>query len=133
MSECDLNQWVRQQLPDCDVLRIENTAERGVPDMNICHKGREAWLECKLFVRDKVLLRPAQFAWGMRRSSHGGRVCVLAWDVNEDRLRGWVYPDIEIIPQGKYLMIMSPVKFCGGRKRGHTQFDLKSFLYLDVT
>lgn len=88
----------------CDVTTIESSTGRGIPDVNICHRGIEVWTELKIFTAGRVLLRPEQYAWGMRRSvSHGGRVFVVALHPN-NRLHFFQLPNL-ITKHGKYLAL----------------------------
>lgn len=81
--------WLKQQYdgPDVDWQRIETMAGAGVPDVNVCARGVEAWLELKVMryrrasFRSMVLsfqLRKAQLAWLVRRNRAGGRAWVVA-------------------------------------------------------
>lgn len=49
---------------------------RGVPDTNMCHDGRECWIEFKATPGWQVELRPEQVSWLSRRGRAGGRVFV---------------------------------------------------------
>lgn len=89
----------------CHVVAIENNIGRGMPDLNICHDGKEVWVELKVFSIGRVLIRPEQYAWGMKRSvEHGGTVYIAALHPN-DRIHFWKFPDFFVGPYGKYLMI----------------------------
>lgn len=104
MSEDDFRQRVRTALKGCDVMRVETGIHHGVPDLNVCRLGVEAWVELKIEERRGILLRPAQFAWGTRRASHGGRVCVIS------SLNDWVRVDrfpLSVVRVGEYLAITS--------------------------
>lgn len=88
----------------CHVVAIENNIGRGTPDLNICHKGIEVWVELKIFVGGRVLIRPEQNAWGMNRGlAHNGRVFIAALHPN-DRIHFWKFP-IFTVPHGKYLSV----------------------------
>jgi len=126
-DEQKLNAWIREQLRDtCDVVRVENTIGGGMPDLNICYQGREVWVESKVLVLGRVLIRKEQFAWGIRRSSHGGRVMVLAWHVCANTLYGWTYPRVNVKEHGKYLEITNDTAIYGFCDKS---FPLKTFLF----
>lgn len=114
-SESDFKKWFVAQLKkDCDITPIETSTSRGVPDLNLCRQGVEIWVELKLFVGGRVLLRPEQYAWGMRRSMHGGRSFVVAWHKSE-YLMIWRFP-LTVLPHNKYVYITSAPDV----PRGHT-------------
>lgn len=106
-SESEFRTWFIKKMRDLgvDAISIENTTSRGVPDVNLCYHGREMWCELKLFVGGRVLIRPEQFAWGMRRSNHGGNVLLLALHPNK-RIHVFAYP-LTVQQHGKYLSAMS--------------------------
>lgn len=106
MSEKEFAIKVRAALHDCHVLRIEMAIERGVPDMNVCYQGRECWVELKLFVKGRILLRPAQYAWSTRRSvAHQGRIFVVSL-YDTDWVHVHKFP-LSVMECGKYLAISS--------------------------
>jgi len=89
----------------CDVATIESTTGRGIPDVNICYQGVEVWTELKIFQGGRVLLRPEQYAWGVRRTiEHRGRVFVVALHPN-DRLHIFPFTGLFVTPHGKYVSI----------------------------
>lgn len=73
--------------------RIENIAGVGIPDVNLCLKGRDYWIELK--VDEKVPIVPARFLggaidlstwkrlnplqrlWHIKRTAQGGAVLLL--------------------------------------------------------
>lgn len=65
------------------VQRIENTAGVGVPDVNICYKGREYWIELKV-CQPEILVRVEQWAWHNRRMANGGKCFLLAYSYEEE-------------------------------------------------
>jgi Holliday junction resolvase len=67
---------IRLMIPG-DIIRIENAAGVGTPDVNACWKGNEVWLELKVCPENKVLVRKEQRVWGFRRSRAGGTVWVI--------------------------------------------------------
>ncbi len=58
--------------------RIENTAGTGISDVSACNKGREVWLELKVFHGNNIHFRSSQRIWITRRVAVGGKVLVLA-------------------------------------------------------
>ena len=59
------------------VQRIEATGN-GIPDLNVCCNGVEAWFELKIIETCHILLRKEQWAWMRRRVSEGGQCYILA-------------------------------------------------------
>lgn len=69
------------------VQRIEDSASVGVPDLNVCVKGGEGWVEFKHVDEQKVPkraatpmkigLKPEQAIWLNQRTSVGGNAYVL--------------------------------------------------------
>lgn len=100
-------QWFRKQLPPgADCVRIENTVGGGMPDVNVCWRGIELWIELKVHMRGLVLLRPDQFAWLNRRAAASGRVFVVAkMDVD---FYVWKFPHTEVVQYTKYLSLGGP-------------------------
>ena len=96
-------QWFRDQCSGMDVMRVENTTMGGVPDVNICSHGQEIWVELKVYVGGRVLIRPDQFAWGHRRAFHKGNCFIVAY--HPAAVHVWKFPHIVTIPRGKYLSV----------------------------
>lgn len=58
-----------------DWQRIESALTGGgIPDINGCLDGVEAWVELKFTTAWSVAFRPAQIGWAERRMRAGGRV-----------------------------------------------------------
>jgi hypothetical protein len=103
-------QQFRKNLPKyADCVRVENVLQSGMPDVNVCLDGREIWVELKCYDHSKVLIRPQQYAWGMRRAETLGRVFIVALHPSNN-IHVWMFPRIDVIPDGKYLMVGS--RFC---------------------
>lgn len=100
--------WLRPKLPG-HVIRIENSVGQGMPDANVCDGGREFWLELK-YGHSEVLLRPHQYAWGMRRAAHGGHVFIINYCPRCDEIAIIRYP-FPVEKKGKYLAIGPGAKF----------------------
>lgn len=98
-------QWVNKRFPiGADICRIETTTMGGMPDLNVCCRGIEVWIELKCFVGGRVLLRPQQNAWLHRRAWSGGRCYVVARHESGDHV--WK-PPFGTAPHGKYLQIVT--------------------------
>jgi len=113
-SEVKFNAWIQTLFPHpADARRIETTTESGMPDLNICYQGMEAWVESKVLYPKGVLLRKEQWAWSNRRANAGGSVFVLAWDEQFDEVLGWKLPNITVFPSGdhKTLVIQNKADF----------------------
>ena len=73
MKESTFWALMKTNLPG-HVTRIENTAGIGTPDVNICHKGVEVWLELKVAKGHYIFLRTSQVAFCVRRVAEKGRI-----------------------------------------------------------
>lgn len=70
-----------------DVMRVENMTQDGTPDVNVCHGGREVWIELKhvhafpkrlsTTIGKKEWIRRAQVDWAYARIQAGGAVFLL--------------------------------------------------------
>lgn len=98
-------QWFRKQLPiNADCCRIETSTMGGMPDTNICWMGQEIWVELKVFVGGRTLIRPEQNAWMCRRAAAGGKIFLMARHESGEIAVWW--PDLfHVIPHGKYLHV----------------------------
>lgn len=68
-------QVLRDYWPHVDKQRIETGGTGlGIPDVNACLRGVEAWIELKGTDAWAVTIRPEQVAWIERRARAGGRV-----------------------------------------------------------
>ena len=73
MNEGNVRQMLREKLgKDCHFCPIENSAGTGIPDVNICYRGCDFWIEIKYreeapkrkdTVALKGYLRPQQKVW----------------------------------------------------------------------
>jgi len=94
MSEKNLRHWLSREIRKRGghVQNIEDAYSTGVPDMNICINGREAWIECKYLkawpkragTGVRVKFRPGQVNWLVKRGRAGGRAFV-ALQVGDER------------------------------------------------
>lgn len=107
-QEDRFREWIRSNLPsDCHVQRIETVTSSGVPDLNLCWRGKEVWAELKVLPHDNVLLRKEQYAWGIRRSKAGGNVIVLNLIEERDVLEVYRFDYIQVEPYSiKYVRII---------------------------
>ena len=88
MTEAGFWRSLRRRLPPGHVIRVENSADPGTPDVSFCFSGLEGFLELKYRPRyprdtlpllgDRYGLRPTQVLWIPQRVSAGGRVGILA-------------------------------------------------------
>lgn len=76
MTESDFWLQCKSNLPG-HMVRIENVAGVGTPDVNACHDGVECWLELKVAKGHQIYFRSAQIVFMTRRVAEGGRVFVL--------------------------------------------------------
>ncbi len=78
--EAKLSEKVRQGLREwCDIERIENRVNLGIPDMLIGVGNRFVMLELKVATGRKVELRPHQVAFHMRHGRLGRPGFILVW------------------------------------------------------
>jgi hypothetical protein len=126
-EEQKLYQRIKEQF-DGDLLRIENAASAGAPDLNWCIDGAEGWIELKIREHNRVLLRKFQYAWGIRRSRYGGKVFVVCSD--NELYHVWRYPNIHVVTYNdKYVAIHNAQIFTTDRV-SVLHFYLKSELSL---
>ena len=69
---------LRENTPNVQWTRVENTAVPGAPDIHGFRHGRDIWIETKIFHGNKISFRPTQIAWIMKRQAHGGNTWILA-------------------------------------------------------
>lgn len=71
----NLRSIIKDHLRHIDWQSIESALTGGgIPDLNGCCDGVEAWVECKRASAWTVKIRPAQIGWSKKRIRHGGRV-----------------------------------------------------------
>jgi hypothetical protein len=75
-----------------------------MPDTNICFDGMERWVELKVYVSGRVLIRKEQRAWGFRRYVSKGECYILAQHPS-GVMHLWKFPNITAIVHGKYLWV----------------------------
>ena len=87
---------LKKKLPlNSDVIRVENPACPGTPDVNMCTDGVETWPELKQvagFPKRETTpvftgaLRADQVLWHIRRSRAGGRSYIVGYVESEDKI-----------------------------------------------
>lgn len=78
--EATFYRWIATKLTEfgCEHWdRIESSTSKGIPDLDICHKGRCTKIELKAEKGNQVHLRPEQRNWINKRVKSGGRVFIL--------------------------------------------------------
>lgn len=78
MKEAALWQSLKAGIPEPHWSRVENVAGTGIPDVNGCLRGREIWLELKMFSGNQLRVRNSQLVWMRKRIEAGGSVALLA-------------------------------------------------------
>ncbi len=106
--------WLKPHLKG-HVQRIENSIERGTPDVNICHEGKEIWLELKVPKSSNCVdIRKEQRVWAVRRSLAGGKVFVLARN-ESGILSAWRMPVVTVTVNDTYQRICENPHFFSPR------------------
>lgn len=81
MKENELWADIHRHWPNAHAVRIENSASFGDPDVNVCYKGVDFWLELKIEVKGSFVIRPTQLAWISKRLQAGANnVFVFTYD-----------------------------------------------------
>jgi hypothetical protein len=82
--EQKLNKWIIDACNNAKmhICRIENSVLSGMPDFTIALGEMEIWLESKALTSKKLVIRPAQYAWMVKRSTKGG-ICMVVWRKNK--------------------------------------------------
>ncbi len=100
VKESEFWGWLRDELtmgfPGIHIQRIESgSTASGIPDVNLCYKGIEAWIELKAAkltqrspVKGRFDLRADQASWLEKRSRAGGKAWVLVGVPNYDESEG---------------------------------------------
>ena len=94
MAELRAYAYLKARFPAAHFQRLETWAGVGVPDINACFRGVEAWVECKEILRPAKAsspirhpkVREAQIAWETHRRFVGGRTFVALMLGEEFRL-----------------------------------------------
>lgn len=119
-------QRLRPHVPG-HVFRIENGLGAGMPDVNACYQGKEAWIELKVWIPGAgVLLRKEQYAWGRGRAVAGGKVFVICEAEDAGVVLCFAYPQFLVSPYGrseKYVSIDDATK--AGTSTLHTWSQIK--------
>jgi hypothetical protein len=119
MSDGGLHLVFKKHLVGAHIQRLESgMTGGGIPDVNACRDGVEAWIEYKSirgWVLPKTNRRPAQVGWIEGRLRHGGRcfVAVRQLGMGRDDLwlfSGWALRDLH---QGLRLHAVPPAHLLG--------------------
>lgn len=83
-NEDDFRRYVAECAADCHVSHIEShLTSAGIPDLNICMRGTELWLELKVMSsRKPPKMRATQKKWHVDRFEHGGISWVVTLDLD---------------------------------------------------
>lgn len=85
---------LKKQLPEGHIVRVENPANPGTPDVNMCVQGVECWPELKqvksLPKRPETpvftgCLKPEQVLWHKLRSRAGGKSYIIGYVEESDK------------------------------------------------
>lgn len=100
--ETKFYQKLKTAMKDLDFQRIETSTALGVPDVNVCRlDGQECWIELKVPVQNKIVLRKEQYAWGMRRAKmFNAKVWVAVFQM-ERYVEFYRFPMFQVEPRGK--------------------------------
>ena len=94
MKESDFRRWIcqslRQEGADCQT--VETSTGNGVPDVNVCWRGIEFWLELKCIPSTIPYIRASQHAWSMRRNQAGGLVFLVIYNTKRREIHLWDMP-----------------------------------------
>ena len=74
--------WLKRSFP-WQFQRIETTTGIGVPDLWVCHRGFQLWIELKAAPNTNVQIRKSQYAWITRMQWQG----IRTWIFNRDPKR----------------------------------------------
>ena len=87
-KEASLWQQLKDAVPkEAHVQRIETGGTaKGVPDVNICYKGKETWIELKSITGNKLTLTEFQIVWMHNRCKSGGKCLILVKKDKEIRV-----------------------------------------------
>lgn len=108
MTEAQFKAHLQKKLsgPLAHWQSIETTTGRGVPDVNLCYRGTELWMELKVGKKPEPILRPEQFAWAIRRFTAGGNCCIVMLEDNDPRfLSVFLAPYNDVRRHGKYVKV----------------------------
>jgi hypothetical protein len=114
LPEQKFNRWLSEQI-EGHFTRIENSTIGGVPDIHVCWQGTSIWIESKVLVDGRVLLRPAQHAWGFKYSANGGLAYVIALHEETEQILVWQHP-VKVEPYSKYVNVTSVPKYAWTRR-----------------
>lgn len=89
--------------------RVENMTGSGMPDLNVCFKGQEFWIELKV-CQPEILIRREQWAWHHRRMASGGKCFLLALEPETNTVFFSPTFNLNVMPYGrtgKYVQVVN--------------------------
>lgn len=100
------------------LLRIENTTQRGTPDVYWLFRGHSAWVELKVDDGAGTILRAEQKAFAERVAKYDGHYFVVSWLFEAEGVAVWHYPFDTLYVNGKgHLITEHPHFLCEKRKQ----------------
>ena len=95
-KEASLWQLLRDNLStEVHYQRIETGGTaKGVPDVNLCYRSREIWIELKSITGNKLNLSEFQIVWMHNRDKSGGKCLILV--KKGKQIRAFDVADFEI-------------------------------------
>ena len=76
-NESKIYDLLKANLKNVHFTRIESHTENGIPDVNACYNGVEAWIELKANLSKDLGLSKYQIVWIRRRIMSGGNVWIM--------------------------------------------------------
>ena len=123
--ESRFSAWVRDGLKGigCDVERIENRVNLGIPDMLVGVGDKWAMVELKVVAAGKkVRLRPHQIAFMVRHSSKGRKCFVLIKHERDSVV--YLYPGSDAPKLQEIGLMATPTKAWPSRSMGWDELGL---------
>ena len=122
-AEAKFQSAIMRMLPG-HAFRVENAVSVGMPDINVCYRGIEIWIEVKSAINGELLLRPYQRAFMELRTRAGGECFIVAlWpEVNEVSVSPWPMCLESVKRFGKnYLHVIPTIDQCFKKDKGYLQ------------
>jgi Holliday junction resolvase len=114
MIDGGLSQLFQDNLPKVHWQRIETGGTgRGIPDLNGCYQGAEAWVECKRTKHWTVEVRPEQVGWIERRTRAGGRVFLAVRRAERELWLLWPQAARRLRDRCRLDHLKSELAYCG--------------------
>lgn len=83
----------------------------GVPDLNMCYKGIEMWVELKVTATTRPEIRPLQCSWHLKRHRAGGRSLFLIQHVHDGGPRKGDPVNEIVVVQGQHARELADTGF----------------------